>query len=329
MTTYDYVVATQLAALADGAAVSTANMGTLAGVALSIVTSGGGTATKVAATNSIRLKHGTSGVARMELALTTATAQMSILIKATLPTTNPAANSRITEVMDNNGTPAQRMRTEHLSSTGQLQLYNSANAGRFNTTPDISGDVYIAIGLETATATTGKYRFNVYDSTYTLIGSATYSHDDENVGLVAQLLKTLRVGRINSITDTGNLDIQYIRVSDSQVTPLSPIAAPPTIAVASGGPFFEYNAAIGSTPGGGGALTYSIAHTSGPDNSSGIREPVDGWFFIPQDTAAATYTITASEGGNTDSEVVDVPAISAGTPSGGVRRRRWNGAALV
>lgn len=329
MTTYDYVVATQIAALADGANVTTANMGTLAGVTLSIVTSGGGTATKVAATNSIRFKHGTTGVARLEMSLATPTATMSILIKGTLPTTNPSVNSRICEVMDTQGSPASKMRLDHLASTGQGQLYNGLNAGVFNTTPDLSSDVYVALGLEPATTSTGKYRMNVFDSTYTLIGSTTFSNDAQNVGLLANLNKVLRVGRINSVTDTGNFDVQYIRVSDSQITPLSPISAPPTIAISSDGPYWEHNAIPGSTPGGGGTLTFTVAHTSGPDNSAGIREPVDGWFFIPQDTAASTYTITASEGGNDDSEVVTVPAIATGTPSGGVRRRRWNGSALV
>jgi hypothetical protein len=334
MTTYDYIPAVQLAGLADNAAVNTGNMGSVSGLALAIVLGGGGTATKAPTTGALRLKHNTSGAARIDLSLTTPTNTLSVLMKVQLPTTNPSSNSRILEVMDSQGTPASKLRVDHLSATGQGQLYNAANSGVFNTTPDLSGIVYVTVGEEVAasspTITNGKLRMNVYDSTYTLIGSTTFSNDTSNtINALASTLKTVRAGRINSITDTGDLDIIYIRISDSQITPLGPIAAPPAIDVFEGTtPFFEYDAR-GSTSGGGGALTYSITHVSGTNNLAGTREPIDGWFFVPQDTASAVYTITASEGGNTDSQNVTVPAVAAGAPSGGVRRRRYNGSTLV
>lgn len=329
MTTRDWIASTQLSALADSANIvdSNAMPSAVAGLTSDTTLAGGGSLTKDSTLVAAQAVHGTSGVARLDLIQTTPSAQMSVLIKCTLPTTNPSTNSRIFELMDNAG--ASMLRVDHLAASGRLQVYNAANAGIFNTTPDISGQVYVAIGVEPKTSTTGEIRFNVYDSTYTLIAATTYTTSTGNAGLLANGAKTVRTGRINTITDTGEMFIHYVRVSDSQITPLSPIAAPPTIVIASNGPYWEHNAIPGSTPGGGGALSFTVAHASGPNNSAGIREPVDGWFFIPQDTAESTYTVTVSEGGNDDSEVVTVPAISTGTPSGGVRRRRWNGSALV
>lgn len=330
MTTYDWIASTQLAALADGAAVTTANVGSVSGLTLAITTATGGTATKVAATNSLRLKHNAGGTARIELTLTSPSVRMSILMKCTLAATNPAANSRILEVMDTQGSPGSKGRIDHLSASGRIQLYDATNAGIFNTTPDISGDVYIAWGLETDTATTGKYRVNVYDSAYSLIATTTYSNDARNVGLVANLLKTVRAGRINGITDTSDLEIQYIRISDSQITPLTPLASPPTLVLAAAsGPYYYYDALTGSTPGSGGSLTFSVSWISGPNNLAGVKELVDGKFFIPQGAAASTYRIEVSEGGNTDFEDVVVPAISTALPTGSVRERYYNGSALV
>lgn len=329
MTNYDWVASTQLAALADGANVTDANIGSVSGLTLDITLAGGGTLVKESDDGSLIAKHNTSGVSRFDLALNTTGTQYSTLIKCTLPTTNPSANSRIIEIMDANGTPDSILRVDHLSSTGQLQLYNSLNAAVFNTTPDISGQVYIAIGIEPKTSTTGSVRFAVYDSTYTLIGSTSFSNDTGNYGLLADNPKTLRLARINTITDTGEFRLHYVRISNSQITPLGPIAAPPTIVLATPtGPYYEFDVR-GSIAGGGGLQTYTIAHSSGPNNLSGVREPVDGDFFIPQAATVATYTITDSESGNDDTEVVTVPAISAGTASGGVRRRRWNGSSLV
>jgi hypothetical protein len=335
MTTYDWVAATQLAALADNANVTSANVGSVSGLGtLAIVLGGGGTATKDAGNAALRFKHNTSGAARIELPLVTASNTVSVLIKMTLPTANPSADSRIVEFMDSQGTPANKLRINHKTTTGQFDLFNAAGTAVFNTTPDHSGTIYVAIGEEVAatspTTSNGKMRLNVYDSTYTLVGSTTYSNDAQNtIGSLASALKTFRIGRINTITDTSEILIHYIRISDSQITPLSPISAPPTIVLNTpAGPYYEYNV-TSSTPGGGGVITYSIAWTSGPNNIAGVREPVDGWFFIPQGTAVSQYTITADESGNTDTEVVDVPAISAGTPSGGVRRRKWDGFTLA
>lgn len=329
MTTYDYVASTQLAALADGANVTDANIGTVSGLTLDTTLSGGGSLVKESDDGSLIAKHGTSGVGRFDLALGTTGAQMSVLIKCTLPATNPSANSRIVEIMDANGTPDSIFRLDHMTSTGQLRVYDSANTSMFTTTPDISGQVYIAIGIEPKTSTTGSLRFAVYDSTYTLIGSTSYAPDNGNFGLLADNPKTVRWGRINTTTDIGENRLHYIRISNSQITPLGPISAPPTIVLATPtGPYYEYDA-TDSTPGGGGVVTYSLSHVSGPDNTSGAREPVDGLFFIPQGASDSVYTITADEAGNTDSENITVPAIPTGAPSGGVRRRRWNGTALV
>lgn len=333
MTTFDWVSGVQLAALSVGANVTTANVcpTPISGFSCAIVTSGGGTASKDAS-GKLLLKHNTSGVARFEGTLASPTAMCSMLIKLSLPTANPATNSRILEVMDNQGSPGSKLRVDHLTS-GAGNLYNASNGSIFTTSgagADLSGDLYVHVGAQTDTATTGKYRMNVYDNAYSLIGGTTYSVDNANVGLVANLMRVLRVGRINTITDTGDLLIDYIRFSDSQITPLSPLAAPPTLVIDTPeGPFYMYKANTSSTPGSGGALTYSVAHISGPNNLASVKEPVDGWFFIKQGTATSVYRITVSEGGNDAFQDVTVPAIETALPTGAVRERVHNGIGWV
>jgi hypothetical protein len=333
VTTFDWVSSVQLAALSEGANVTTANVcpTPISGMSMAIVTSGGGTASKHSS-GKLLLKNNTSGVARIEGTLAAPTALSSILIKATLSTTNPATNSRIIEVMDNQGSPGSKLRVDHLT-TGAAQLYNSTNASIFTTSgagADLANDVFIHVGSQTDTTTTGKYRMNVYDGAYTLIGGTTYSSDAANVGLVANLERVLRVGRINTITDTSDLLIDYIRWSDSQITPLAPLASPPTLVVDTPeGPFYAYKANTSSTPGSGGALTYSASHISGPNNLASSKEPVDGWFFFKQATSASTYRITVSESGNEAFQDVVVPAIETALPSGAIRERYFNGTSWV
>lgn len=329
MTTRDWVASTQLGPLSDGAAVTDSNIMPVAvsGLTGDTTLAGGGALTKDATNQALNAVNNTSGVARFDLIQGTASAMLNVLMKVTLPTTNPAADTRFLELMDNAG--SSMLRLNHLAATGQVRVFDAANASKFTTTADMSGTIYVLCAVQPDTTTTGKIRFYIYDSTFALIANTTYEPDNVNVGLLANGGKTVRMARINTITDTGNIKIHYVRVNDSQITALGPIAAPPTLNVFEGTtPLFEYDA-TDSVAGGGGALTYSIVWTSGPNNSGGIREPVDGWFFIPQGTLPSTYTITVTESGNTDSQVVTVPAISSSRPSGSIRLQRWNGTILV
>jgi hypothetical protein len=278
VTTYDYVVSDELSALADGAAVTTANMGAVTGLtSLATTLSGTGTVVKIAASNTARHRHG-NGVARLELPLTSSTLTMSILYKVTLPTTNPAGDSRVLEVMDS--TPTFKLRVNHMSANGQLTLYNAANTAIFNTTPDISGEVYIHLGAEVAavspSTSNGKIRFNVYDSTFTLIGSTTYSSDAQNVGVVA--LKQVRVGRMNTVTDSSDLLTHFVRISDSQITPLDNLSVGATVIAVAGGAYadIEYPQ----------ILSEVVVATTGPVLATAMVNP-------PTVTAAQGASVTA------------------------------------
>lgn len=220
MTTFDYAIADEVN-IADGAPITTANMGSVTGLTLATVISTG-TVTYVAASQTALHRHVT-GAARFDLGLNTATSTLSILYKLTLPTANPAANSRIVEVLDSAGSPVFKGRINH-ETNGQLKVYNAANTAVFNTTGDISGEIYIAYGLQPGTTiTNGKIRFAVYDSTFTLISGTSYTSDAQDVG-VSTTLKTVRVGRINTVTDSSDLLTHYVRISDSQITPLAQLS---------------------------------------------------------------------------------------------------------
>lgn len=83
---------------------------------------------------------------------------------------------------------------------------------------------------------------------------------------------------------------------------------PPTIDVTEG----SYYVAdfTGSTEGSGGAIAFTIAYTSGENNSAGILEPINGLFLIPQTQAVSTYTVTATDTTGTYDTVVSVPPLT-------------------
>lgn len=86
-------------------------------------------------------------------------------------------------------------------------------------------------------------------------------------------------------------------------------ATPPTVTAA------QEDAAIvtaSGTPGDGGALTYSIAQTSGPTHAA--EELSSGVWSIPRDATTATvYQITVTEAGNAQTDTADVTVAVAGS----------------
>jgi hypothetical protein len=224
MARFDYVVADELSALANGTTLNTANIGSVTGLTLTVSTAGTATITKLSGTpDKIRTTHGTTGVSRVDNQRTAgSSSMMGVLLHTVLPTTNPSADSRIIEFMNNSS--VFMLRVNHLSSGGNLRVYNAANTSIFTTGPDISGEVYIWCAVDPgATTALGKVRFEVYDSTFTLIGSTTLSVDTTDVTIVDP--RTVRVMRVNSATDTGNLDTIAWSISDSQITALPPLAS--------------------------------------------------------------------------------------------------------
>lgn len=109
----------------------------------------------------------------------------------------------------------------------------------------------------------------------------------------------------------------------------TPPLAPPTTVVTPGTASHWLVDARGSSAGGGTGATWSITHTSGPNHLGDVVEPVDGLFFIPQDTTAATYTITTTSSSGTDPEVVTVPALASTPATGGLVRKTLVGTSWI
>ncbi|MCL2037648.1 hypothetical protein FWG95_01430 [Candidatus Saccharibacteria bacterium] len=85
----------------------------------------------------------------------------------------------------------------------------------------------------------------------------------------------------------------------------------------------------GSTSGAGNTLSFSIAFTSGQNNSSGIQQPMAGLFLIPRGTADSVYTVTINDGGILTTQTVNVPAEGSGSVIDGVVEYIWDGASWL
>jgi hypothetical protein len=209
-----------------------------------------------------------------------------------------------------------------------LVVLNAANTAIWTSAAIPLGEVRLRITLnpdETAEAN-GDFQIDIFttsprsSTTPDQTWSTTASDFDANA------LTAVRRGRISSTASTSAvIEPIYFQTEDT-LSAIGPLAGAPTIALLSDGPYWGHDVRTTSSP--GGAATFSIVHTSGPNNLSGVKEPIDGWFFIPQDTSVSTYTITATGPGGSDTEVVTVPA-AAVTTATGIRRRRYNGTGLV
>lgn len=77
-----------------------------------------------------------------------------------------------------------------------------------------------------------------------------------------------------------------------------------------------------TSTGGSGVLTYSISP------SSGVTEPVDGVFLIPQTSSTQNFTVTVTDGILSDTKTVTITPASAPTQAS-MRHRTWTGSAWV
>jgi len=85
----------------------------------------------------------------------------------------------------------------------------------------------------------------------------------------------------------------------------------------------------GSTSGASNVLSFSIAFTSGQNNSSGIKQPVSGLFLIPRGTADSVYTVTINDGGTLTTQTVSVPAEGTATAIDGIVEYTWDGSSWL
>lgn len=212
-----------------------------------------------------------------------------------------------------------------MNTTRTLVVFNAANTAIWTSAAIPLGEFRVRITLnpdETAEAN-GDLTFNIFTSnprsgtTPDQTFSTTASDFDPNA------LTTVRRGRLSSTAGSGAV-LEYIwSQSQDTLSAIGPLAGPPAIDVVVGDASVWFDAR-GSDPGiVGDPLTYSIAHTTGPDHTLEIVEVVDGFFQIPQDSTVATYTITVTGTTGTDTEIVTVPALDTGAPpSGSIRRRR-------
>lgn len=152
------------------------------------------------------------------------------------------------------------------------------------------------------------------------MGAGEKTDADNGAGALVALHQT---GKVSS-TGTVGLLMDDFAFWDSAYALIDPASAPPSMTVTSDGPFWMHDGRGVS----GGA--YTLAHVSGPNHLSEAQEPVEGLFFVPQDSSASTYTMTVTTGSGSDFETVVVPVASSGGPvPGSVRRRVWNGSALL
>lgn len=304
-------------ALANGA-----STGAAAGWTLSAVTSSGGSITYH---NGGWRSVGNAGVARLDGAVTpTSTLGVEILFnRLALPT--GAAN----RLIEPRTASAQVCRLEE-NTNGTITLLNAANTAVWTSTAIPVGPVRIFLGVATGADTaSGQAVVHIYaNSPYTsTTPSQSFALTTGNYG--TGTIETARFGRISSTAaSTADVVTEYVLARDS-LTPIGPKEAnvPPTVVYTTDGPYVEFDART-SQPGTSTSLAYSIAHVSGPNNLTGVREPVDGWFFVPQDTASAVYAVTATGDDGISTENVTVPAAEVAISSG-IRRRRWNGTELV
>lgn len=170
------------------------------------------------------------------------------------------------------------------------------------------------------TTTTGQYSVGLYlgDNASSV---DTDSGDTANFGTV-QTVGYVRVGRFDSTADVGGYWYDDFATSDALAGLIGPEGAlPPNAVVTTTADVFLANMRA-STPGGSGAMTYSVSHSAGQVLT--VTEPVDGIFaFVPSETGTAQYIGLASEaGGGSDTVVINVPQKSAG---GGYAPRNWIG----
>lgn len=234
--------------------------------------------------------------------------------------TTPTANRGIFRILNGSGTI---ICSAFWDSARHIILQNAAGGTAFYTSPVIPVDAWYRLELAIApgtTTTNGQYSVALYlGDNSTSIDSA--SGDTQNFGTVPTV-GFIRVGRHDSTADVGGYWYDDFATSDALSGLIGPEGAiPPNAVVSTTADVFLANMRA-STPGGSGAMTYSVSHSTGQVLT--VTEPVDGIFaFIPSEAGTARYIGLASEaGGGSDTVIIDVPQK---LPSGGYAPRKWIG----
>jgi len=199
-----------------------------------------------------------------------------------------------------------------------LGASGSATTGATALTADTEYAVEVAITPGTTTSDgVLAYRITPWGNDATTVDTLTLT--TANTGTTA--VQTDRLGAASVVSAVTDFIVDDYRVHSLASGWIGPTTPPPALATSLTSAMFTIDARA-SVPGApGGALTYTIAP------STGVTEPVEGLFVgeTPAVGAAAidyTITVTETSTGLTATGTVTVPARAAGTYTSPVRIRR-------
>ncbi|MCL2037647.1 hypothetical protein FWG95_01425 [Candidatus Saccharibacteria bacterium] len=186
-------------------------------------------------------------------------------------------------------------------------------------TPGAKYTFIVVVGKASAAdATDGELGFRILDSSDSIVHSWTGTG---NTGVAD--FSGARYGTATNTLGWTTFDFDDVELGDV-ASGWPPGSGGTTVAVTTG----SYQTAdfTGSTSGAGNTLSFSIAFTSGQNNSSGIKQPMSGLFLIPRGTADSVYTVTVNDGGTLTTQAVNVSAEGTGAVvDNGVIEYIWDG----
>jgi hypothetical protein len=245
---------------------------------------------------------------------------------------NPAANTPLANLRSFEASTDAGLSAISLLTTGVARLLvgNSSTVVAGSDSPALTPNVkhtmehFFTAG---ASSTTAKCEYKIWGPTGTLIHSFA-STATLNAGSTFSPRRN-RLGMVTNSSGWAQIYYDNFRWGRQATGDFGPIPGPPVIIVTLDA--WRWNVDV-RTSTGTGTLTYSIAYVSGFNQLAGVVEPVDGFFSIPSDeTLSSVYEITVTNGTDTDTYEVVVPALGAGgAPEVFIRGPlMWNGTALV
>jgi hypothetical protein len=303
----------ELLGLANGTALSNSQVTDAAGGwQLTAVLSSGGTIT---AQDDELVHVGNAGTARLDGTITVpAGGGMGFAWLARIIAWPTGSANRLIELRHSTNFG---LRVEQ-NTNGTIVLLNAANSAIW-TSPSaipVGTEVRIQVTVDPATSTTGSVALKLYvtnpRSSTTPDSGMSYTSSTFDAGTTD--LTIIRFGRVSSTAGSTATVRTIWAIAQDSTADIAPLAGPPTLSFTTADKFVVD--ARGSGSGGGGALAFSMAYSSGQNNASSILEPVEGLFLVPHGTATSVYTVTVSETTGTDSDTVTVPAAGSGADEG-------------
>lgn len=275
---------------------------------------------------------GTAAEVRHAVTAATSAAQQFVLEVPPVPTASVCDMAQIRGTRQNAGI--------RLHTDGSLRVLRMGSevggAGVYNDWDELVGQAVVVdlLVVEGTTSSNGtiKARVRTLDDLSTTLWE--YSATNVDAGVIGtDIIDSLRGWKITAAASfSGDWWVYGHRAVDGATAYLSD----PVLDVDDPEPVAdEWDALVAdmrlSIPGNAGDLSYSLAHVSGPNLLADVEEPLDGLFLIPRDDTTSVYQVTVSEsgGGSATYDITVHPGSGWSLPSGSVRRRVWDGAALV